>query len=79
MSIFDRDVVDFVLPHPYFYSLILFNIRSCLKKRILAQILGGNEFQPAGILKYVEDLKQGANTEVVSKDLFEMGSKNEFM
>ena len=38
-------------------------VRSHLKKRILVQDQGGAEFQTAGILKYVEDLKRGTNTE----------------
>ena len=48
--------------------------RSHLKKRILVQDQGGVEFQPAGILKYVEDLKRGANTEIGPKDFFEIAS-----
>ena len=47
-------------------------LRSHLKKRILAQGQGGAEFQPAGILKYVEDLERGPNTEIGPKDFFEM-------
>jgi hypothetical protein len=49
--------------------------RSHLKKRILVQDQGGAELQPAGILKYVEDLKRGPNTEVGPKDFFEIASK----
>jgi rSAM/selenodomain-associated transferase 2/rSAM/selenodomain-associated transferase 1 len=48
--------------------------RSHLKNRILAQGQGGTEFQPAGILKYVEDLKRGPNTEIGEKDFFEIAS-----
>jgi hypothetical protein len=48
--------------------------RSHLKKRILVQDQGGAEFQPAGILKYVEDLKRGPNAEVGTKDFFEIAS-----
>jgi hypothetical protein len=40
----------------------------------LAQGQGGTEFQPAGILKYVEDLKPGPNTEIGQKDFFEIAS-----
>jgi len=40
----------------------------------LAQGQGRAEFQPAGILKYVEDLKRGPNTEIGEKDFFEMAS-----
>jgi hypothetical protein len=47
---------------------------SHLKNRILAQDQGGTEFQPAGILKYVEELKQGANTGIEEKDFFEIAS-----
>ena len=45
------------------YYFDIKKIRSHLKKRILAQGQGGTEFQPADILKYVEDLKPGPNTE----------------
>ena len=48
--------------------------KSHLKKRILVQDQGGAELQPAGILKYVEDLKRGPNTEVGPKDFFEIAS-----
>lgn len=46
--------------------------RSHLKKRIFVQDQGGSEFQPAAILKYVEDLKRGPNTDIGAIDLFEM-------
>jgi hypothetical protein len=49
---------------------------SHLKKRILVQDQGGAEFQPAGILKYVEDLKRGTNAEVGPKDFFEIAYNN---
>ena len=45
---------------------------SHLKKRILVQDRDGFLFQPAGILKYVEDLKQEANKDIELKDFFEM-------
>jgi hypothetical protein len=48
--------------------------RSHLKIRILAQSQGGTEFQPADILKYFEELKRGSNTEIGTKDFFEMAS-----
>jgi len=48
--------------------------RSHLKNRILAQGQGRTEFQPTGILKYVEDLKRGPNTEIGEKDFFEIAS-----
>ena len=48
--------------------------RSHLKKRILVQDQGGAELQPAGILKYVEDLKRGPNTKIGEKDFFEIAS-----
>ena len=50
-------------------------VRSHLKKRILAQYQDETEFQPAGILKYVEDLKRGLNAEIGPKNFFEMASK----
>jgi hypothetical protein len=50
------------------------NTKSHLKNKILAQDQGGTEFQPAGILKYVEDLKRGPNTEIGEKDFFEIAS-----
>jgi hypothetical protein len=49
--------------------------RSHLKNRIFAQGQGRTEFQPAGILKYVEDLKRGPNTDIGQKDFFEMASR----
>jgi len=49
-------------------------IRSCLKKRILVQDQGVAEFQPAGILMYVEDLKQGHNTDIGPIDFFDIAS-----
>jgi hypothetical protein len=41
----------------------------------LVQDRGGAEFQTAGILLYVEDLKRGTNKDIEPKDIFEMGSK----
>jgi CheY-like chemotaxis protein len=38
---------------------------------MMVQGQGGSEFQSAGILKYVEDLKRGPNAEFDSKDFFE--------
>ena len=35
---------------------------------------GGAEFRAAGILRYVEDLKWGTNTEIGPKDFFEIAS-----
>jgi len=49
-------------------------IRSHLKNRILAQGQGRTEFQTKSILKYVEDLKRGPNTEIEEKDFFEIAS-----
>jgi hypothetical protein len=43
----------------------------------LVQDQGGTELQPAGILKYVEDLKRGPNTEVGPKDFFEIASNSQ--
>ena len=40
----------------------------------MVQDQGGAEFQPAGILKYVEDLKRDTNTGIGPKDFFEMAS-----
>jgi hypothetical protein len=50
--------------------------RRHLKIKILVQNQGGAEFKPAGILKYVEDLKEGSNAEVGPKDYFEIASNN---
>jgi hypothetical protein len=52
------------------------NTRSHLKIRILVQNQGGAEFQPAGILMYVEDLKRGPNIEFGPKDFFEIASND---
>ena len=43
-----------------------------IKNRILVQVQGGTEFQPADILKYFEELEFGPNTEIGTKGLFEM-------
>ena len=51
-----------------------FYIRSYLKNRILVQGQGGAEVQPAGILKYSEELKRGPNTEIGAKGIFEIAS-----
>ena len=59
--------------------VLIYLTRSHLKNRILAQGQGGTEFQPAGILKYVEDLKRGPNTEIGEKDLFEIASKQNLL
>jgi hypothetical protein len=40
----------------------------------LVQDRGGAEFQTAGILLYVEDLKRGTNKDIGPKDIFEMSS-----
>jgi hypothetical protein len=42
----------------------------------LVQVQNGTEFQPADILKYFEELEFGPNTEIGTKGLFEMASKN---
>jgi hypothetical protein len=48
--------------------------RSHLKKRILVKYRGGAKFQPAGILRYFEELKRGTNKEIGPKDIFEIAS-----
>jgi hypothetical protein len=48
--------------------------RTHLKNRILVQDRGGAEFQTAGNLLVVEDLKRGTNKDIGPKDIFEMGS-----
>ena len=52
----------------------LFNIRNHLKIKLFSRDQGEAENQSAGILKYVEDLKRGPNTEIGEKDFFEMAS-----
>jgi len=42
----------------------------------LVQDRGGAEFQTAGKLFYVEDLKRDTNKDIGPKDIFEMGSNN---
>ena len=37
---------------------------------------GEAEDQPAGILKYVEDLRRGLNADIGRKDFFEMASRS---
>jgi hypothetical protein len=58
-------------------SIIVFEIgyKSHLKNWNLVQDQGGADVQPAGILKYSEELKRGPNTEIGQKDFFEMASK----
>ena len=46
-----------------FFIKLSYDIRSHLKNRILVQDQGGAEVQPAGILKYSEELKREPNTE----------------
>ena len=57
--------------------IVIFLCRIHLKNRILAQGQGGTEFQPTDLLKYFEELKLGPNTEIETKDLFEMDSNKE--
>jgi hypothetical protein len=45
--------------------------RSFLQNWILVQAQGGTAMQPAGILKYVEDLERDPNNEIGTKDFFE--------
>jgi len=42
----------------------LFNIRSYLKIKLFSRDQGEAENQPAGILKYVEDLRRGLNADI---------------
>ena len=42
--------------------------------RIFVQDQDGAEDQPAGILKYVEELIRGLNADIERKDFFEMAS-----
>jgi hypothetical protein len=48
--------------------------RSHLKNWIFDRDQGETEDQPAGILKYVEDLRRGLNADIGRKDFFEMAS-----
>jgi len=43
----------------------------------LVQGQGDLDVQPAGILLYFEELKREINTEIETKDIFEIGSKND--
>ena len=52
------------------------SIRSYLKFRIFGRDQGEAENQSAGILKYVEDLIRGLNTDIERKDFFEMASRH---
>jgi len=47
--------------------------RTYLKIRIFVPCQGGADFQPAGNLLVVEDLKESANAEMGLKDFFEIG------
>lgn len=55
-------------------NCIFIIIEAISKKKLLVQDLGGAKFQPAGIHRYVEDLKRGPNTEIGPKDIFERAS-----
>ena len=48
--------------------------RSHLKIRIFVRDQGEAEDQPAGILKYVEDLRRKLNADIGRKDFVEMAS-----
>jgi hypothetical protein len=50
--------------------------RSYLKIRVFGRDQGNAENQPAGILKYVEDLIRGLNADIGRKDHFEMASNH---
>jgi hypothetical protein len=65
---------DMPLMPPKKTGVTHFLYRSHLKIRILVQGQGGAEVQPAGILKYSEELKRGPNTEIGPKDFFEIAS-----
>ena len=45
--------------------------RRFLKNWILVQAKDGTAMQPAGILKYVEDLERDPNNKIGTKDFFE--------
>ena len=49
-------------------------LESDLKIKVLVQYQGGAEFQPAGKLNDVEDLKRGSNAAVGPKDYFKTDS-----
>jgi len=51
----------------------MFLIGTHLKSGILLQNQGDNEFQPAGILLYFEELERESNTEIGTKDILETG------
>ncbi len=53
--------------------VIIFLIKTHLKIRVLFQDQGDNEFQPAGILMYFEELERESNTEIGTYDIFETG------
>jgi hypothetical protein len=53
-------------------------ITSHLKIKILVQNAANRpEFQPAGMLQYGEDLKEGVNTEFGPKYYYEMACRNQ--
>jgi hypothetical protein len=53
-------------------ALLIHCPRSYLKIQIFGRDQGQAENQSAGILKYVEDLIRGLNTDIGRKDFFEM-------
>ena len=58
-----------VMPYGLWYTFGKV-ISNHLKKRILVQYKGGPEFQPAGILQYVEELKREPTAAIGPKDIF---------
>jgi hypothetical protein len=59
----------------YLLSYLLFEaFRNYLKIRIFGRDQGEAEDQPGGILKYVEDLRQGLNADTGRKGFFELTS-----
>jgi hypothetical protein len=49
-------------------------LRSLPIIRIFGRDQGGAQYQPSGILKYVENLSRGLNADIGRKDFFEMAS-----
>jgi hypothetical protein len=58
------------ISRPVLYSAF----RSNLKIRIFGRNQGVAEDQPAGMLKYVKDLRRGLNADIGRKDFFEIAS-----
>ena len=60
--------------HTASHTELILMTRSHLKIRVFVRDQGVAEYQSAGILKYVEDLRRGHNADIGRKNFFEIAS-----